>query len=346
MRTQLKINSAYLNYSVAVHAGSPWTFLRSLLKNNVLLIDSVIFSANQAEFFDFPEKAILSIDASEHFKTLAGVVRVLDFLVENALTKDKKLIIVGGGTLQETGAFASKIYKRGIQWIYFPTTLIAMSDSCIGGKAGINYAGAKNQLGVFSSPAAIHIFSDFLNTLPETQIRSGLGEILKSCIIGGDYFLNQYHYFFQRRAFTDLIMIALSIKKTVVEHDEFEKNHRRCLNYGHTFGHAIEILSDYKIPHGIAVVLGIQMANKFSYQQRLLSLDCMNKLNTLCESLISPTDHQHFRSIELSSMTPLFHQDKKTVDQHTHFVLIKKPGEIVYAVVDPLSLHSRGILQY
>ena len=259
-------------------------------------------------------------------------MKIVDFLQAHGFTKGEQMIVVGGGIIQDIGAFVAAIYKRGIPWYYFPTTLLSMSDSCMGGKAGVNYRGAKNQLALFSAPYAVTINPRFLQTLPVEAIASGMGEILKLCIIGGRYFIDLYQanvthgQVHSEEAFQRLIMAALSVKKTIVEIDEFEINHRRSLNYGHTLGHAVEALSDYQIPHGQAVVIGMVLVNELSHGQGLLSMVDLKHFNALCYDLISDAVLQKLINISLDNIMALLQKDKKTVGQVTSFAFITAPG--------------------
>lgn len=299
---------------------------------NLLLIDANILQLYQSQLEVSPD-AIFTAQATESFKTLEGVTQLLDFLQKKEFTKGETLIVVGGGVIQDVGAFVGAVYKRGIPWIHFPTTLLSMCDSCIGGKTGINYNGAKNQLALFSAPTAIIINSNFLKTLDEEAIRSGLGEILKLCITGGEYFVDLYQNTVHQGAvvsadaFQQLIGAALCVKKAIVEEDEFELNHRRSLNYGHTLGHAIEILSDYLIPHGQAVAVGMALVNELSHQYGLLNTEELSELNTLCYDLLSGPVREVLRNIKLDQIISLLQKDKKTEGQTTSFVFMKTVGD-------------------
>jgi 3-dehydroquinate synthase len=339
---QFTVQSASRDYCVIFEENeSPFLFISELLRNkkNLLLIDAKLYHIYKSNF-NFESNVIFIAEASEHFKSLEGVTKLLDFLQKNEVTKSEQLIVVGGGIIQEIAAFTCALYKRGISWVQFPTTLLSMCDSCIGGKAGINYGGAKNQLGLFSTPQSIYINQQFLKTLSNEEVNSGLGEILKYCIIGGNYFIELYRehvlsgkikYF---ASFKSLIAAALSIKKTIVEIDEFESNYRRACNYGHTIGHAIEALSNYQIPHGQAVVLGIILVNEISHIQNLLSKKDLDALNKLCFDLVSQDTLSCLKKISLDGVIGLIQKDKKTMGKYTNFVLLKSPGDICIAKLE------------
>lgn len=334
--TSFEVQSVPKAYRVTWHdQGLPCDLIRQYLaKNpkNLLLIDRQVLALFESELQLSPER-VFTIDATEAVKTLDSALAVVDFLQQHAFTKGEQLIVVGGGITQDIGAFVSAIYKRGISWVYFPTTLLSMADSCIGGKAGVNYRGAKNQLAVFSAPSVVEIHPAFLASLDNAALASGLGEILKLCILGGQHCIDTFNRTVQQGRvqhvadYQTLIMLALSIKKAVVEVDEFELNQRRSMNYGHTLGHAIEALSQYQIPHGIAVVIGMALVNELSHQHGLLSAQDLTALNALCYDLLDDQVMTCLAEIGLDDMVELIQKDKKTVGQMTSFVFMAAVGQ-------------------
>lgn len=340
---EFTIQSIPKNYTVSwLINNDPFEAIILLLKQNeknLLLIDEKLLDLYQPDLA-FATGRIFRAKATEDFKSLNCVTEVIDFLQKHEFTKGEKFIVVGGGIIQDTAGFVSAIYKRGISWVLFPTTLLAMCDSCIGGKAGINYKGVKNQLGLFSSPTQVCIHPAFLKTLTPSEIHSGLGEILKLCITGGQFFVDLYKkevvkdYVHSFSSFKPLIMAALSIKKAVIEKDEFEHHHRKALNYGHTIGHAIESLSKYQIPHGQAVVIGMIIVNEMSHTLGLLSKKQLQLLNELCFNLINKNVLKCLKTIKLETIISVIQRDKKTVNNHTHFVLLKSIGNLVFAKLE------------
>lgn len=329
---QSRLKSYVVSYSPLCNLSA---HLQTLMQDNpcnVLLIDQKLLSL-YSHTLNFQSEKILALEASENNKTLEAVVRVLNFLQYNAVTKHEKLIVIGGGIIQEIGGFAAAMYKRGIEWIYFPTTLLSMCDSCVGGKTSLNFANAKNQLGLFSVPSAVYIYPEFLKTLCLDDIQSGLAEVLKHCILAGQDFLSAYEKnvihgkIADEENYQKLIMLSLSVKKAVVEADEFESCERRVLNYGHTFGHAIEALSTYKISHGKAVAMGMMMANALSCEKNLLSVEDKNYLKVLCLDLLTHAEISFFNTLSKHNIVEFIKQDKKTLGQKTTFVLISKVGD-------------------
>lgn len=246
-----------------------------------VIIDSNIyniyrFNQTVGAEFEIPPSAIFIFEATELNKSMGSVLDIVRVLELNRVNKSNKIIVIGGGITQDVGGFAATMYKRGIPWVFIPTTLLAMADSCIGGKLCLNHAGSKNILSIFNAPNAVYIYPDLIITLPEDDIVSGMGEIYKLCIIGGaDVCLHvaltpDYNYFdTEWRTYIDyymnLIQLSHIIKKVIIEEDEFDAGERRALNYGHTFGHAIEAATNYYIPHGIAVLYGIYIVNRLFY---------------------------------------------------------------------------------
>lgn len=301
--------------------------------NNLLFIDEKVFEL-YGKGIKHPDNKIFKAPATEAFKSLEGVTQLCDFLFKNDFTKGETLVVVGGGIIQDIGAFVGASYKRGIKWVYFPTTLLAMSDSCIGGKAGVNYNGIKNQLALFSAPRAVIINSAFLDTLETRDIQSGLGEILKLSITGGSDMLIEYGNYVvngkihNKESTKALILGALAVKKAVIENDEFELNIRKALNYGHTLGHAIESISNYEIPHGIAVVVGMILVNYLSCEQGILDKSVCAEINHACLRLLDADLLATLRKIDLHAMMQSLKQDKKVVGDSMTFVMISSPGHL------------------
>jgi 3-dehydroquinate synthase len=205
------------------------------------------------------------IECTEEAKTLNGasiILSKLSFLKANIRTK---LVVIGGGVLQDVVGFCASIYSRGVEYILVPTTLLAQTDSCVGGKTSINFESRKNILGTFYPPSQIIIYPEFLNTLNKVDYISGLGEIYKFHILQ-----NKIDQFNPYSDIESMILDGLQYKIDILSRDEFDKGERKFLNYGHTFGHALESVSNHEIPHGLAVILGsmiaTRLASKLDYQ--------------------------------------------------------------------------------
>ena len=324
--------------------------LETLLKESrktLLLIDKKVHAHYGHLFSAISPDDVLLAEATEEFKGVQGALQVLDFLVERELSKGDTLLVVGGGIIQDVGAFVGAVYKRGIDWVFFPTTLLAMADSCIGAKAGINYRGAKNQLALFSAPSQVFLYLPFLQTLRTEDIKSGLGEIAKLHIIGGREMFNAYTSAVGRNEVPTLSMLrefiggSLAVKKVVIEADEFECNYRKGLNYGHTLGHAIEALSNYAVSHGEAVVLGMLIVNDLAQRRNVLRTQEQEELRELFMPFIDDPLKQKLRGLSVDDLGLFLRKDKKTIGEQLHFVMLRSIGDMIF-----LPLHvDKGLLE-
>lgn len=285
-------------------------FINKFSDNEVVLVDAKV-----AKLYDINHKKLVSIDATEENKTMDTVLFVCDKLLEYGFDKGNTLIVIGGGIIQDIGAYVGKTFKRGIKWVYVPTTLLSQCDSCIGGKTALNFRKYKNQLALFSAPSKVIIDTSFLKTLPKTEITSGYGEIVKLFLTGGDYYINNLNNFDLDSA----IFHSLSIKKAVIEYDEFENCERKSLNYGHSFGHAIESLTNYEITHGESVILGIEIINKLFTKSE--------EITSLTSKYISLDRIKH---INVNKLIYALKTDKKVKDGIISFVVVDEPGNTLF----------------
>lgn len=208
----------------------------------------------------------LLVDATEENKSLHRFPAYVQALVDQQVRRDHWLVAVGGGITQDITCFLAATLLRGMSWRFFPTTLLAQADSCIGSKSSINVGTTKNILGTFTPPQEVVIDTGVLATLSPADQRSGVGEMLKAHAIDGpaafDAIAADYgRLFIDRQVMGRYIRGALAIKKRFIEQDEFDRGVRNVFNYGHSFGHAIESATDFAVPHGIAVTMGMDMAN-------------------------------------------------------------------------------------
>jgi len=285
-------------------------FINKFSKDDVVLVDS-----NVKKLYDINHTKLIEIEANEFNKSIETVLNICNKLLEFNFTKKNRLVVIGGGITQDLGAFTSKIYKRGIDWVFYPTTLLSQCDSCIGGKTALNYKSYKNQLALFSSPKEVVIDTRFLDTLQVEDITSGYGEIIKLFLIGGDYYIENL----DKWNIEEKIKHSLLVKKAVIEYDEFEVCERKSLNYGHSFGHVIEPLTDYKISHGEAVMLGIEIINKlFDNNPKISSI--VSKFTALGK----------ISNLDTSALTMNLLSDKKVSGNSISFVRVPEPGITVF----------------
>ncbi len=258
------------------------------------------------------------VEAKESAKTIETVMEVVDFFVSCGTSKNSMVFAIGGGIIQDICAFAAYLYKRGIPWTFVPTTLLSQADSSVGGKTALNHKMTKNLLALFSAPRHIVIEPGFLSSLSDEDWLSGGGEIFRLCLTGGELAFSEFEKrlvdFLNRdlAATGELTAISLSIKKAVVEFDEFEIDIRRSMNYGHSFGHALEALTGYQISHGAAVTLGILVESEISFMRGGLPLPQRDRILAAGRKLLSAQTMNRFLECELDGILNLLSRDKKS----------------------------------
>lgn len=249
------------------------------------VVDANVWRLYGDSFKGVDPARVLVMPAEENRKNLDGVMEVYDALISRAAKKNITLISVGGGIIQDITGFAASTLYRGIRWIYVPTTLLAQADSCIGSKTSLNYKSYKNLVGGFYPPHEVHISTAFLKTLPEDDFYSGLGEVIKLHLMGGEAATEELVRAFPRikergaDALLAAIRGSLNIKQEFFKDDEFDAGRRNMLNFGHCFGHALESVSGFAIPHGQAVSIGILFANIVARTRGLLAAEKASDLN-------------------------------------------------------------------
>jgi len=211
---------------------------------------------------------IIEIKSGEEHKNISTCNLIWEQLTINNFDRNSLLINLGGGVIGDMGGFCAATYKRGLEFIHIPTTLLAMVDASVGGKLGIDFKGLKNQIGLFNNPKAVLISPEFLETLAESELKSGFAEVVKHALISD----NSLWVKLKNTPFTDLdwediIDTSVQIKNKIVLADPFEKGERKKLNFGHTFGHAIEsyyLEKGTPISHGEAVFMGMILETEIS----------------------------------------------------------------------------------
>ena len=287
-------------------------------KNNIFLIDRRVY---KLYFKKMSLNKVFLMNASENLKNVNQAIKFTDFLIKQNATKQNNVIVIGGGIIQDVAAFACAMFKRGIPWTLIPTTLLSITDSCIGAKTGLNYGSTKNIHALFSAPQKIIINLEFIKTLRSEDIISGIGESLKLSIIGGTKSLEIFNKNINaavknnsQKSLKKIIINSLYIKKEVIEFDEFEFNHRRSLNYGHSVGHALEILSNYKIPHGISIIFGILMENEISYETYGMKRTDLELIKEIVRKIDVPIKFiKKLKDINYSGISNILTRDKKTI---------------------------------
>lgn len=277
-----------------------------------------------------PNKKVFyyTIKAGEDSKNIENYVGIMDFLVENEFDRQDSVITFGGGVVGDIGAFSASTYMRGINLVAVPTSLLAMVDSSVGGKTAINLLKGKNLCGTFYQPNGVYIDLSLLKTLPKNELKSGLGEVLKYKYIDKekDIYLDKID--------EELIYNCLKIKAEIVSEDERESGKRKLLNFGHTFGHAIEKINDFKLAHGICVAQGIGYALKFSQKYYRKSDESFNEYLKLLKQI----GIEFFDGYDIEELINIMEYDKKRTGDAIDFVLLdkEKNPQIVSVKIDKI----------
>src|SRR5690606_3988091 len=230
-----------------------------------------------------PNAALVTMPDGEQFKTLATVATVYGDLVRARLDRGSTVIALGGGVVGDTAGFAAATYMRGVRLVQIPTSLLAMVDSSVGGKVGVDLPDGKNLVGAFKQPDAVIIDPEILETLPQPEWRNGMAEVIKHGLLADPVLLDTSLHNRERAA--ELVRRAVQVKVDVVQQDPYEKGIRAHLNLGHTFAHAIEQVTQYRWPHGEAVGVGLLAAAQLS---SVLSM-CDSGLPEMVEDILATT---------------------------------------------------------
>ena len=303
-------------------------------KNIFYIIDKNVFNLHHKLM---PDANFLLFEASEHNKNFKETEKILSFLKEKKAIRTSTITAVGGGITGDISAFAASIYMRGIKCKQIPTTLLSMVDSSVGGKCGINFAGTKNFIGSFWQPSSVTIDINFLNTLSEEEYYSGLAEIIKMAVIFDEKLVN---YIYKNSGLikqknydilAKLIYRSCEIKADVVMKDEKEQGMRKLLNFGHTFGHAIETDSNHKIKHGLAVAKGMYLETLFASEKGFIDKTIPEKVKNLLKLFDYDINYQiQDKDLFFNSLS----EDKKVLSSGIVLSLTDRlgSGKIVEAV--------------
>lgn len=304
--------------------------LNSVIQNApIIIIDSNVFSLYSSLLNISMEKTIL-VDATEEKKTPEYALSICESLLTKNITRHDTIVAIGGGITQDLVTFVTSILFRGIKWIWLPTTLLAQSDSCIGGKSSLNFKGWKNILGNFYPPFKIYIQSYFLHTLSFDDIRSGIGEILKVHLLSGkentEWILTKMQdYTVDKGVLDEMIYSSLKLKNNILEIDPLDQGLRLKMNYGHSFGHALESATNFLIPHGIAITIGLDIANYIAFKTDRLSKEEFDRLHSLLNNNLERRD---FVDFEFDAFVKALKKDKKNDNMNYNFIIPVSFGEV------------------
>ena len=339
------IKSKFKNYRVEFRSKINSNFFK-LHKDNIYIIDKKVYKKFSLKKFKLKRKIL--INASEKKKEFLNLYQVIDSLFKLKIKRNDILIAMGGGTVQDISSFISSIIFRGVKWYYVPTTIIGQCDSCIGGKTSINYRGTKNQLGNFYPPEKIFIINKFIQNINKKNLLSGVGEMAHYFyVIGGKklkFFLSVLNNILggNRTKLHVLIKKSLEIKKIFIESDEFDEGKRLILNYGHTFGHALEKYLSNKIPHGIAVAQGMNIANYLSYKFGFMS----QKIYLQIETVLKKIYQKKISNIKIDQYLNILELDKKNTKGVIKVVFSNIPGKMFLYEIRNKKLLKKYLNQY
>ncbi|HEX2975142.1 MAG TPA: 3-dehydroquinate synthase [Bacteroidales bacterium] len=325
--------------------GEKWMNVESFLPESdvIIITDENVFSLYGKQFPSFP---VLRIKPGEESKNLMIIGELAEKMLQSGIDRSGMILAIGGGVVCDIAGFLASIYMRGIRCGYISTTLLAQVDASTGGKNGVDLGGAKNILGCFSQPEFVICDTSMLSTLSEEEYFSGLAELIKTAIIGDrELFemLEKHHSDIMDRnpsLMEILVAKAVKFKSAVVTEDEKEKGLRRILNFGHTFGHAIEM--HRQVRHGFAVAEGMVLSTRFSKEKELISEKEMFRIIDLIEQY----GFTFKNPVPAEAVENLIHHDKKRSGREINFVFASGIGNAVYdkiSVEEIMNFYKRNI---
>ncbi len=336
----LKVKTNINNYSVIIGKNLCPKINKIILKERIysqkflLVYDSKVPTKmiksilNRFNTKKIEKKKIVFNERSKNLKTVNSILKILE---EKNYSRNDCLISVGGGICGDVCGFASSIFKRGLNFVNVPTTLLSQVDSAIGGKTGVNSLSGKNMIGSFYQPSLVISDINFLKSLPKKEMICGYAEILKHSLINNKTFFKFLKKNFikilnhDRKVLESAIYKSCLIKKEIVEKDEKEKNIRKVLNLGHTFAHAYEATIGYNkgLNHGEAVLLGIMSAVEFGRQKNILKKKDYEEIIGHLKKLDYCNLNKYFKTKDISKIIYYMKQDKKNKNSKINLILLK-----------------------
>lgn len=300
-----------------------------LSSTRAVVIDKVVWDLYKTEL-NIDEDKIIFIDAQEDKKRPNEALEICEQFIIKGVKRKDTIVAIGGGITQDLVTFATSVLYRGIKWIWLPTTLLAQADSCIGGKSSLNYKSWKNIIGNFYPPSQIIVQDNFLDTLSDADIRSGIGEILKVHLLSGkesaQLIIDQMaEYKNNKEVLSNMIFNSLKLKNHILEIDPLDQGLRLKMNYGHSFGHALEAATNFGIPHGLAVTIGLDMANFIALKMDKLTKDEFEILHNTIIHNMSSSDYVKF---EFDDFISALEKDKKNDTQNYNVIIPTRFGEV------------------
>jgi 3-dehydroquinate synthase len=362
MTSVINVNLPQQSYEIAIAPASLDQLGQSMA--NLQLGKKVLVVSNPTIFKHYGERAIASLKsagfddvisyclpAGERYKTLNSIQKIYDVALENRLERSATMVALGGGVIGDMTGFAAATWLRGINVVQVPTTLLAMVDSAIGGKTGVNHPNGKNLIGAFHQPRLVLIDPEVLKTLPMREFRAGMAEVIKYGVIwDAELFaqmeasknLNQHRYI-KPELLNEILIRSCQAKADVVGKDEKEGGLRAILNYGHTIGHAIESLTGYRlVNHGEAVAIGMVAAGQIAVNLGMWQQQETDRQNAIIQKAGLPT--QIPAGVDIEAIIDALQLDKKVKAGKVRFVLPTQIG--VVTVTDQVPSDTiRQVLQ-
>ena len=335
---ELKVNLGHRSYPVRIGPWRDWD-LRHLFEDARPARWAVVSDTRVWELWGRDllsglgsagiEASVLCLDAGEPAKSHQTLFRIYDHLLAEKVHRDGVLAVFGGGVLGDVGGFAAATYQRGIRYVQIPTTLLAMVDSSVGGKTGVNYGHHKNMVGAFHQPSAVLISPEWLMSLPEREFRAGLAEVMKCGVIRDVRLIElleevEPERLLRSERLEEVVARGLGVKARIVEEDETDLGLRRLLNFGHTVGHAVEAVTRFeRFLHGEAVAVGMVAAAQLSTQVADLPVSSLFRIESLIERLGLPTRACDLQADEILRALEM---DKKASSRGPAWVLTPELG--------------------
>lgn len=303
--------------------------------------DELLLSLKQSGFSVFP----LVIPAGETNKNMVTVEKLWEGFLQGGLERQSIVIALGGGVVTDLAGFAAATFMRGVSWIAVPTSLLAMVDASLGGKTGADLPQGKNLVGAFHSPRLVFADPMVLRTLPQSEIRSGLAEVVKAGVIGDPTLFELCRGGIKtlEEAWEPIVSCAMAVKIKIIQNDPYEQGIRAALNFGHTIGHALEQLSDFSLPHGFAVSIGMVVETRLSCSLGCCSSDLLDNLMDVLTRTDLPTEIP--KGINPDEILKTIQVDKKKSRGMVKFALPVKLGEVKTGLLVDENLLSNVLKQ-
>ena len=266
----------------------------------------------------------------EKSKTLATYGALLEFMAENRFTRSDLVVALGGGVVGDLAGFAAATYQRGVRYVQVSTTLLSDVDSSVGGKTAVDLVHGKNQVGAFHQPSLVVIDPDTLETLPEEELKCGYAETIKYGIFGDATFFAEMERTPIIERAEEAIFRAVTMKKEVVERDEFDRGDRMILNFGHTFGHGVEKCSGFTVLHGQAVAMGMAAITRAAWKRGYCGSDTVRRVEAILKSYGLPTEIPYGRK----EMEDAIFSDKKMTGSKLRIVVPREIGRCTIETID------------